>query len=68
MHGNTNSFVVRIWHEAVDSEGKVTAWRGSIEHVGSARRLYFQDLDHLVTFIQDSAGVGAQAQEEGTAG
>ena len=67
MHGNTNSFVARIWHEAVDSEGNVTTWRGSIEHVGSARRLYFQDLDHLVAFIADNAGVGAQVQDEGTA-
>jgi hypothetical protein len=67
MHGNTNSFVVRIWHEAVDSEGNVTTWRGSIEHVGSARRLYFQDLDQLVAFIEDHAGVGAQMHQEGAA-
>jgi hypothetical protein len=51
----------------VDSEGNVTTWRGSIEHVGSARRLYFQDLDQLVAFIEDHAGVGAQMHQEGAA-
>lgn len=31
---DTHSFVVRIWYEGQDLAGKVTAWRGSVEHVG----------------------------------
>lgn len=57
MQGDTQSFIVRIWHEAVDSDGRVLAWRGSIDHVGSARRLHFQDLEKVVRFIAEEAGV-----------
>ena len=53
MHSDTQSFIVRIWHEAVDGDGKVLAWRGSIDHVGNARRLHFQDLEEVVRFIAE---------------
>ena len=61
MQGDTQSFVVRIWHEAVDNNGKVTAWRGSIDHVGSEKRLYFQDLQTIAEFIQSEAGINQNA-------
>ncbi len=55
MQGDTHSFVVRIWHEAVDGKGHIIAWRGSIDYVGSGQRLYFYDLDGIVRFIQEQA-------------
>ena len=60
MHGDTHAFIVRIWHEALDGEGNVVAWRGSIEHVGGHERLSFQDLTKVVRFIQEKTGVNNQ--------
>ncbi len=34
MDGDTDSFIVRIWHEAVDRAGNVLSWKGYIEQVG----------------------------------
>ncbi len=57
MEGDTQSFVVRIWYEATDGEGHAVAWRGFVDHVGSARRLYFHDLGKITSFIQQEAGL-----------
>ena len=47
----THSFIVRIWC-AGNLEGKASAgWRGSIDYVGSGKRLYFYDLSSIVRFI-----------------
>ena len=53
MEGDTDSFILRIWREAVDSTGNVIAWKGSIEHVGSEQYLYFQDLEVMARFVQE---------------
>lgn len=60
VQGDTHAFIVRIWHEALDDEGNIVAWRGSIDHVGSDNRLYFQDLDGIVRFIKERAGVNTK--------
>ena len=59
MNTDTHSFIIRVWYEAQDSEGNILAWRGSIDHVGSENRLYFQDLDGIARFIQEQSGVYA---------
>jgi hypothetical protein len=56
LENDTQSFVVRIWHEAVDAEGHVVVWRGSIDHVGSGKRLYFDELGGIVRFIREVMG------------
>jgi hypothetical protein len=48
--------VIRIWHEAIDRDGNFVIWRGSIDHVGTGRRLYFNDLSGVVRFIRDEIG------------
>ncbi len=60
VQGDTQAFIVRIWHEALDDEGNITAWRGSIDHVGRDQRLYFHDLDGIVRFIQEQTGVDSR--------
>jgi len=60
LHGDTHSFVVRIWHEALDGEGKIAAWRGSIDHVGHDARFHFDDLDQLARFIQKQVGLNSR--------
>jgi hypothetical protein len=57
MQMDTQSFVVRIWQEAIDNEGSTVTWRGSIDHVNSARRLYFQDWETVLSFIQEESGL-----------
>lgn len=42
-------FIVRLWTEAV--EPTTAQWRGSVEHVPSAQRLYFASLVDLTDFI-----------------
>jgi hypothetical protein len=53
------AFIVRIWCEAVDERGRITAWRGSIDEVGSDRRLYFQSLPRMNRFIRQQLGLSA---------
>ena len=60
MQGEMQSFLVRLWHEAVDSEGNATAWRGSIDHVGADKRLHFQELATILEFIQQEAGITSE--------
>lgn len=63
MKADTYSFVIRIWHEALDSEGHITTWRGSIDHVGSDERLHFDDLARIVQFIQEQIGLESQRSQ-----
>ncbi len=42
-------FIVRMWQEP--SSPKPPGWRGSVEHVPSAQRLYFASLGDLNDFI-----------------
>lgn len=60
VQGDTHSFIVRIWHEALDREGNIIAWRGSIDHVGGGDRFYFDDLDRLVQFMREQVGLNGQ--------
>jgi hypothetical protein len=62
MREETQSFVVRIWREVVDGQGKTVVWRGSIDHVGANKRLYFADLDAVVRFIRQQAGMAARSR------
>lgn len=61
MPNDTHSFVVRIWNDASESNDAVgpvpSAWRGSIDHVGTGKRAHFNDLEHLIQFIQESSGL-----------
>jgi len=54
------SFVVRIWQETADGNGRAGIWRGSIDHVGTGNRLYFCDLDGIVRFVQEQSGLEGQ--------
>ena len=46
-------FIVRIWCETGgELIGAVRAWRGSIEHVPSGHRAFFQELDAVLAFMK----------------
>ena len=42
-----HSFVLRIWEE----EG--VPWRGWVQHAGSQEQAYVQNVEELLTFLQD---------------
>ena len=47
------SFIVRVWCESGDAEARsVRAWRGSIEHVPSGQRAFFQELDAVIAYMK----------------
>lgn len=47
------SFIVRVWCESGDAGGRaVRAWRGSIEHVPSGQRAFFQELNAVIAFMK----------------
>lgn len=49
----TASFIVRVWCEIGDARARsVPAWRGSIEHVPSGQRAFFQELEAVTTFMK----------------
>ena len=59
MENDTHSFILRIWYESVNREGKVVTWRGHIDHVGNDKRFYFRDLDEVARFIKEELGLNA---------
>ncbi len=53
MSGNDfHSFIVRIWLEESAAESTHPTWRGSVTHVISGRRIYFDDLALLLKLIR----------------
>ncbi len=54
-------FIVRIWQEA--SQTLAGPWRGSVEHVPSAQRLYFASLNDLTDFIALRVNGSLQAEK-----
>ncbi len=66
MEDKTYSFIVRVWREnsnpipseiLSEAEKQKETWRGWIESVGNGHRLYFQDLQSAIRFIQENTGI-----------
>ena len=55
-----HSFVVRIWREAGDGPAEAVIWRGSVDHVGSGDRLYFDEPEAIVRFVREQTGLRAR--------
>jgi hypothetical protein len=47
-----HSFIVKLWLEVDDGEGKRTAWHGYITHVPTGARRYLQSLSDVTEFIK----------------
>ena len=62
MQGRTQAFIVRVWYEETDCEGSGLVRRGSIEHVCSKKRIFFQDQAEMLKFIDEQMGVGSSAE------
>jgi hypothetical protein len=45
------SFLVTIWTERSEESTGPTAWRGSVEHLTTRRRLYFSAPSELIGFL-----------------
>jgi hypothetical protein len=60
LRADQHSFVVRIWCEAAGNRGDATTWRGSVDHVGSGDRLYFDEPEAIVRFVREQTGLRAR--------
>jgi hypothetical protein len=60
MGNEIQSFIVRVWNESEGSDDQGLSFRGSIDHVGSGKRLYFDKLEAMVHFIEARLDVGAR--------
>ncbi len=54
MNQDIEAFIVRVWQEAENIQGRNDVWRGSIVHVGSNRQLYFYSLESIARFIREN--------------
>ena len=54
------AFIVRIWKDAMDEEGSISGWHGSIDHVGSNQRLYFYKLESIQHYVREHTGIGVK--------
>jgi hypothetical protein len=51
------AFIVKLWFEAADEETPDSrGWRGSVENLGTRRRLYFSEIAELVNFLATWTG------------
>ena len=53
--GYTQSFIVRIWYEETGNKDSAIERRGSVERIGSRKRLFFHQLDDILTFIDEQS-------------
>lgn len=47
----SHSFVLRLWQEWGDSEQTVGVWRGSVTHVQTQKRDYFQTFSQMAHIL-----------------
>lgn len=65
MLGDTQSFIVHIWYEETDDETGALVRRGSVEHVSSKRRLFFQDQTEILRFIDEQMEASERSLSHG---
>ena len=51
LRNRTQVFILRIWQEPREIEGKQAEWRGVIEHIATGTRYFFNDLSELDFYI-----------------
>ena len=57
MDKDYDSFVIHIWYESSSGTNQPADWRGTIDHVGEDKRLYFCELEGMQRFIQEQTGI-----------
>jgi len=57
IEDRTHLFVVSIWWEEREIAGLEPIWRGYIQYERTGKRVYFRDLEDLIGFLHQSAGV-----------
>ena len=58
-----HAFVLKLWLERAENPTR-SEWRGRIDHIQSATRLYFRDLDEMMEFIQSHLGTTVNLDSE----
>ena len=56
FEANSHSFIVRFWVEPREIEDAKPVWRGVVEHVPSGKKLYLNNLEEIIVFINSYLG------------
>ncbi len=56
---STHVFLLRVWRERRKNQVGEELWRGSVEHMQSNERVFFQDLRKLCSFVVRKSGAGS---------
>ena len=58
------SFLVRLWsdEQQAGGEGESPAWQGEITHIQSGSKVSFQDMNHLMRYLQEQLDGGDQLE------
>ncbi len=56
---STHVFLLRVWRERGKNQVGEELWRGSVEHMPSNERVFFQDLRKLCSFVVRKSGAGS---------
>ncbi|KAA3657733.1 MAG: hypothetical protein DWQ04_27205 [Chloroflexi bacterium] len=51
LEEKTYSFIVKIWFEEEEDVTPAQIWRGHVTHIPSRKRVYFNNYDGVVRFI-----------------
>ena len=57
-------FIVRVWMEPREETHSKGIWRGVVEEMASHDRIFFNNLDSLLLFIQKKTGIDPEATLE----
>ncbi len=52
LEDRSAAFILRVWCEPDRSSRPSPVWRGSIEHVPSGRRVFFNECGAIVAFVR----------------
>ncbi len=58
-----DSFLVTLWTEGRDGIDAAPAWRGSVEHLSTTRRLYFSAPSELIGFLRSTRKAGTKVDD-----
>jgi hypothetical protein len=61
--GGGRLFVLRLWKEPRDFEGKDPLWRGSISEIDGSNTRYFDRISGLSRIIGEATGAGSLFEE-----
>ena len=57
IEARTHLYAISIWWENREIPGSAPVWRGYVQYERTGQRVYFCDLETLIRFLQETAGI-----------